>query len=135
MRQTKQRAAILRALQSTDCHPTADWVYTEVKKDLPRISLGTVYRLLGALAAEGKVSVLALGDSAKRYDGQPGPHHHVVCTACGQVNDAPDLVSADARTEIERWTGYAISYLRLDWYGLCSVCRASQKETNAQVSL
>ena len=133
MRQTRQRTAILRALQSTDCHPTADWVYTEVKKDLPRISLGTVYRLLGVLTEEGMVSVLPLGDGAKRYDGQPGPHHHVVCIECGQLNDVPDLVSSDARTEIERRTGYAVSYLRLDWYGLCSVCRASLKDTNEQV--
>ena len=126
MRQTKQRETVLRVLQATDQHPTADWVFNEARKELPRISLGTVYRILHTLAEEGKVSVLTSGNGPSRYDGSPGPHHHAVCTACGRIADAPNLVAPDARPEVEQQTGYVISHLQLGWYGLCPACRPSK---------
>ena len=46
---SRQREAILEVLRSTDTHPTANWIYTEVKKTIPNISLGTVYRNLKCL--------------------------------------------------------------------------------------
>jgi Fur family peroxide stress response transcriptional regulator len=125
MRMTRQRAAIMRVLEQTDQHPTADWIYEQVRHELPRISLGTVYRLLHSLHAEGVINILDHGNGRNRFDGNPGMHHHIVCTACGQIADVPELVAFNAREEIERWTGYAISRVRLDWYGLCPACRAA----------
>ena len=52
---SKQRTAIINVLQSTTSHPTADWIYTEVRKIIPNISLGTVYRNLSALAEENEI--------------------------------------------------------------------------------
>ena len=34
-RMTKQRKLILEVLRSTDSHPTADWIYEQVKKKFP----------------------------------------------------------------------------------------------------
>ncbi len=127
MRQTRQRAAILRALDNTEQHPTAEWIFQQVREDLPHISLGTVYRLLHSLVEEGKIGALALDGGPSRYDGSPGPHHHVVCTSCGHATDVPELLAPEARSEIERWTGYAVSHLQLNWYGLCPACRAAGK--------
>lgn len=127
MRQTRQRAAILRVLHNTNQHPTADWIYAQVRQELPHISLGTVYRLLNALAEEGAVGVLAPDGGPHRYDGRPGPHHHVICTACGRISDVPELISPNAHAEIERWTGYAVSHLHLNWFGLCPTCRNSEQ--------
>lgn len=123
MRRTIQRDAILRILTHTNQHPTAEWIHKEVRKQLPRVSLGTVYRLLNHLVAEGRVSELTLDDGPKRYDGQPGDHQHVVCTACGRIADVPEIVPPEARAEIERWTGFSVLYLSVKWYGLCAECR------------
>ncbi|MBQ1935230.1 MAG: transcriptional repressor, partial [Clostridia bacterium] len=47
---SKQRDAIVQVLKNTKSHPTADWVYEEVRKQIPNISLGTVYRNLAKLS-------------------------------------------------------------------------------------
>ncbi|MBW2644383.1 MAG: transcriptional repressor, partial [Deltaproteobacteria bacterium] len=43
---TKQRQVILEELRKLNTHPSADEIYKVVRRHLPRISLGTVYRNL-----------------------------------------------------------------------------------------
>ena len=45
-RKTKQRDAILRVLRNTKTHPTVQWIYDQVRSEIPNISMGTVYRNL-----------------------------------------------------------------------------------------
>ena len=71
IRKTKQRELILKTLRSTDTHPTADWIYEQVKKEMPNISLGTVYRNLGILKESGEILELNYGSKYSRYDGNP----------------------------------------------------------------
>ena len=75
-RETKQREAILNVLQSTDSHPTADWVYDEVRKVIPNISKGTVYRNLKILREMGAISELNLSSPVSRYEGRQINHYH-----------------------------------------------------------
>ena len=42
----RKRAAILECLQQTDLHPSAEWIFTQLKPTYPDLSLGTVYRNL-----------------------------------------------------------------------------------------
>ena len=42
IRKTKQRDLILKTLRNTDTHPTADWIYEQVKKEMPNISLDCI---------------------------------------------------------------------------------------------
>ena len=87
IRKTKQRDLILKVLRSTDTHPTADWIYEQVKKEMPNISLGTVYRNLGKLAELGEITELKFGSKYSRFDGNPDNHYHFVCTECEKVID------------------------------------------------
>ena len=66
---SRQREAILQVLRSTDTHPSASAVYNEVRKLIPNISLGTVYRNLAALAEDGSVLSLSVGDGYEHFDG------------------------------------------------------------------
>ncbi|NWF78149.1 MAG: transcriptional repressor, partial [Chloroflexi bacterium] len=75
-RKTKQREAILRVLRNTTCHPTADWIYEEGRKDIPNISLGTVYRNLKLLREAGKILEIDLGGNFSRFDGNQDNHYH-----------------------------------------------------------
>ena len=43
MKYSKQREALLTLLRSTRSHPSADWLYENLRKEFPNISLGTVY--------------------------------------------------------------------------------------------
>ena len=53
IRMTRQREVILDELRKLHSHPTADGLYTRVRRRLRRISLGTVYRNLEVMAEGG----------------------------------------------------------------------------------
>ncbi len=84
---SKQREAILQVLRSTDTHPTANWIYDEVRKIIPNISLGTVYRNLDALSKAGLILVIDVGDGFKHYDGDVSGHLHLQCKCCESITD------------------------------------------------
>ena len=86
-RVTRQRTVILEELRKLTCHPTADELCDIVRRRLPHISLGTVYRNLDHLAEEGIVLRLDMAGKSKRYDGNIQPHQHVCCIYCGRVAD------------------------------------------------
>ena len=52
---TKQQMMIRRLLEQSVTHPTAEELYLEAKKEMPNISMGTVYRNLGQMAEEGLI--------------------------------------------------------------------------------
>ena len=86
-RLTKQRAAILRALDD-GAHLTAEAIHERVRAELPAVSLGTIYRTLDILRAIGLVQVFAYGGAA-RYEAALDKHHHLVCVACGEIVNVP----------------------------------------------
>ncbi len=87
IKRSRQREAILEVVQNTKCHPTADWVYSEVRKVIPNISLGTVYRNLSILSENGTIRKLHINTSCEHFDGNPKTHYHVYCTQCGRIDD------------------------------------------------
>ena len=97
-KRSRQREAILEVIQNTKCHPSADWVYSEVRKLIPNISLGTVYRNLSMLSEDGTIQKLHIGTSIEHFDGNPKPHYHVLCTMCGRIDDieSPPLEKLNA---------------------------------------
>ncbi|MGD9277844.1 MAG: transcriptional repressor, partial [Desulfobacterales bacterium] len=72
---TKQRQVILEELRQMETHPSADEIYKVVRRRLPRISLGTVYRNLEVLAQMGEIQKLELSGSIKRYDWNTNKHY------------------------------------------------------------
>ena len=122
-RMTKQRKAILNILKGTDVHPTADWIYEKVKKEIPNISLGTVYRNLNVLEEMGEIMVLDYGSSHSRYDGNPKNHYHFKCENCGKVFDIDHEVIEDLNKKVEENTPFKVSNHRLEFYGLCPECQ------------
>ena len=120
-RMTRQRAVILETLRSVCTHPTADEVYTMVKRRMPRISLGTVYRNLDFLAANNDIMKLESGGTTRRFDGTTAPHSHVRCTSCGRVadvhGDTPPLPMQAVHAE-----GFTLTGARVEYDGVCDVC-------------
>lgn len=122
MKQSKQRNAILDYLHSTTSHPTADTVYENVRKTIPNISLGTVYRNLNLLADAGEILRLTCGGGSDRYDGCTKPHYHFLCRECGSVSDLE--MDSLAHIDVIAGAGYQgkveghVAY----FYGVCPVC-------------
>jgi len=117
---SKQREAILAVLRSTNTHPTANWIYTEVRKQLPNISLGTVYRNLSALSAAGDILALDVGDGFEHYDGDVSPHLHLSCRKCGHIHDL--ALSEDVLSQKAKECGFTPETCRYVVYGVCKNC-------------
>jgi len=132
MRFTRQRTAIMRILRSTDQHPTALQVYAEARRAIPGISMGTVYRLLNSMVEQGFIRLLATGEGPRHYDASVQPHHHVVCTVCGRVDDVPDLLPPEILGQIEESSGYELTDVRLKWLGRCPECRRGRPDNPAR---
>ena len=122
-RMTKQRKKILEVLKNTTCHPTADWIYEQVKKDIPNISLGTVYRNLNVLTEMGEIMVLEYGSNYSRYDGNPEEHYHFSCEECENVFDIDLDVEQDLNEKATESTPFHAFTHRLEFYGLCPDCQ------------
>ena len=121
LRMTRQRKVILEELRKVKTHPSADEVYEMVRKRLPRISLGTVYRNLEILSESGDIQKLEPGCSLKRFDGDTSEHCHIRCVRCDRIADAP---LPDVKFDLEQVesTDFEITGHRLEFLGLCSEC-------------
>lgn len=124
LRMTQQRKVILEELNRMRRHPSADEVYEVVRKKMPRISLGTVYRNLEVLSELGKIQKLELGGTIKRFDWNPNKHYHIRCLQCGRVDDAPVAPLTRIEDELYGSTVYEIVGHRLEFLGLCPECSA-----------
>ncbi|MBB6098938.1 Fur family ferric uptake transcriptional regulator [Deinobacterium chartae] len=125
VRFTKQRQAVLEAVRNTDTHPDAAWVYAEVRKVLPNISLGTVYRSLEALVQEGHLMTIQSAGEATRYDARTEEdHYHLVCRGCGRIFDTHLRDVPDFRALLARMPqGFSIDDVLLEFHGTCEDCR------------
>ncbi len=124
---TPQRKVILEEIENTRSHPAAHEVYEMVRRRLPKISLGTVYRNLEILSEYGLIRRMDLGDGQCHYDGDVEHHYHVRCTDCGRITDLFMDPVCDLEDTIARQTGYEIAGYRLDFFGLCPVCRRTRE--------
>jgi Fe2+ or Zn2+ uptake regulation protein len=127
IRMTRQRRVILDELRKNKIHPTADTLYELVRKQLPRISLGTVYRNLEILTALGEIQTLEMSGSQKRYDGDPCKHYHIRCMNCGNVDNAPIAPLNQLEDKLYGSTVYTIIGHRLEFMGLCPQCSQDAK--------
>ncbi len=122
-RNTKQKAAIERVVLSSCDHPSAETVCERVRKELPSVSLGTVYRVLKALALEGRIREISLPNAPSRFDKTTDIHAHFVCLGCGSVTD----VNAEESEFLSR-TRSALPDWRIEeadivFKGLCPNCK------------
>ena len=123
---TPQRQSIFRALASSTVHPTAESVYATVSRQLPTISLRTVYQTLNDLAAMGELHALDLGTGSTRFDPNLDPHHHLVCDVCGRVEDLHrDFPGVVAPSSGEA-AGFEVTSTEIVFRGRCAGCAAAE---------
>ena len=127
IRMTESRKAILSVLSGTKAHPTADEVYSSVRAELPKVSLGTVYRNLDLLAKQGLIRTLATAGEQRRYDGMLDDHHHIRCEVCGRIDDI-ELGNTERLDELlVDGRGYEVHGYTLCFTGVCRECAGNGK--------
>lgn len=128
MRLTTQRQIILEELGKVSSHPTANEVYDMVRKRLPRIGLGTVYRNLELMAETGIILKLEVGGTQKRFDATIAPHYHIRCLSCGKVDDIELPVMADINKTAAELSQYQVLGHHIEFSGICSECSNNESE-------
>ena len=120
---SKKREAIFSCICSTDTHPSAEWVYNQLKPQIPDLSLATVYRNLALFKREGRIVSVGVVQNLERFDANTAPHAHFICTRCGWVMDLPKL---QRPSELSQAAAQAVagevSGCSLLFEGLCHTC-------------
>lgn len=120
---TSQRQAVLDALKDAQGHPSAEDVYLIVKRNNPRVALGTVYQALSVLEEIGVIEAKHWSESPTRYDLNVDPHLDIRCARCGEVSEIPGVEFGNLETLIRRNTPYEVTRTTVVVEGLCPACR------------
>ena len=119
----RKRDAILSCLRQTTVHPSAEWVYNQLKPEYSDLSLGTVYRNLALFKEQGIIASLGTVKGVERFDGNTLPHVHFVCTDCDAVVDLPQIQVPDSLSaSAEECAGCRVEACQLTFTGICEQC-------------
>jgi Fur family transcriptional regulator, ferric uptake regulator len=120
---TSQRRAVLEALKEAQGHPSAEDIYLIVKKNNPRVALGTVYQALSVLEEIGVVESKHWSESPTRYDLNVEPHLDIRCAGCGEVSEIPGVELGELEMSIQDNTPYEVTRTTMVIEGLCPICK------------
>ncbi|MDY6827090.1 MAG: transcriptional repressor [Bacillota bacterium] len=131
-KRSKQRDKILNILQKTDTHPTASWIYDELKKEFNYLSMGTVYRNLTILIDQHLIKKIEAGSNFDRYDSNTEPHYHFICRKCGSVFDLPIELIENLDQKANLASDFQVETHEVKFFGICNYClkNKDKKEAN-----
>ena len=124
-RETKQRRVVYETIKNTYSHPTADWIFEQVRDTLPKVSLGTVYRNLGVLKDEGLVREIYGNDRRAHYDADISHHAHFICDLCDRIVDVRGVKNIDWRT-LRDLVGCEVTDQNVVFSGRCAGCQQQE---------
>tara|TARA_B100002019_G_scaffold61703_1_gene52878 strand:+ start:1781 stop:2203 length:423 start_codon:yes stop_codon:yes gene_type:complete len=87
LKPTKQRSSVYKVILDKKDHPTAEDILLRVRKNLPTISLATVYNCLETLVECGLVRQVNFDRSPSRFCPNLTPHAHFKCKESGNIFD------------------------------------------------
>lgn len=122
MNYSHQREKIAEYVLNSCKHPTAEMVYENVRKELPNISLGTVYRNLNTLSEVGIIKKIYMPNHCDRFDKTLNEHFHIHCIKCDKLEDVNYDINELVYQNIEKDKKYKILYCNLVFDGICNDC-------------
>ena len=126
---SRKREAILQKIRGTHIHPTAEWVYQELKNEYPDLSLGTVYRNLTRFKEDGTIRSLGVINGQEHFDGELNAHDHFLCVECGQILDlARPAFLEESIEHLEKTGNLVVRSYDLLLRGTCPACCKKQKQ-------
>lgn len=127
LKPTYQRLRIIEYMnRHMDGHPTVDMIYEALSKEIPTLSMTTIYNALNAFVENGLVSTVTITGTEIRYDPTTSPHHHFLCKECGKILDINIECPVGEKKETH---GHKIEEVHGYFKGLCKDCL---KKANAK---
>ena len=126
---SRKREAILQKIRGSYIHPTAEWVYQELKNEYPDLSLGPVYRNLTRFKEDGTIRSLGVINGQEHFDGELNAHDHFLCVECGQILDlARPAFLEESIEHLEKTGNLVVRSYDLLLRGTCPACCKKQKQ-------
>lgn len=125
-RMTKQKKAILDYLISVKTHPTAEIIHKAISKEIPNISLGTIYRNLSQLVENKQIIKLELNGES-RFDACKDSHQHLICNVCGKIIDATCKKTHSALLAEAKNNDFQAEETTVYITGMCSSCASKMR--------
>lgn len=123
-RLTPQRMLVLKAIENSANHISAEEIYGQVVEVYSHVNISTVYRTLDLLKRLGLVTETDLGGGRVRYHpADKGHHHHLVCQECGKVIELDDFVLAPLKNTLYNEYDFDADLKHLGIFGRCGRCR------------
>lgn len=123
---THQRTAVYAMLAGTDSHPSPEEVYSSIRRDLPSISLATVYKILDLFHKHGFLRRVSTDGQVARYDANVDAHHHLICARCGGIQDVTVHGCDDLQVDVPDGAALQVGSYDIIFHGLCGGCQKSQ---------
>ena len=125
-RMTPQRQAVLDVLKQAPLPPDAVWVYREVRKVMPDITMATVQRTLSLLREAGFLKEIEreAQDAGSGWvsNAAEGQYCQVSCVRCGRVVQLSDDACESLLAQAAATTGFVTRGHHLELHGLCPDC-------------
>jgi len=117
------RSVILAILRSSTSPLNPKQILNLIAVKKP--DLATIYRNLSLMESLGIIQSVDLGEGFKRYEmHRPEIHrHHIVCKKCGKIEDVEECGLQEVENKIFRKSGFKIEEHRLEFFGVCAICR------------
>jgi len=124
LRSTRQRDLILEAFLDHGSHASVDELYQVVRSRDPSVGHATVYRSMSLFVAAGIAGERRFHEGVSRYEPalDVDHHDHLVCVACGQIEEFEDPTIERSQEQVAATHGFQVRYHRLELYGLCRNC-------------
>lgn len=118
VRWTKQMQVIIDIVYESDDHLTADEVYHAARREIPNISLGTVYRNLKKLE-NSRIINETTSNGVSAFSKHPFNNAHLECEVCHRIVRVPFEVDTLA---VGRDLGMTVKKWNLTLVGICKEC-------------
>ncbi len=121
-RATRQKTAIRMVIDAARRPLTPLEVLEAARRQVPALSIATVYRNLKSLLLDGSIQMVPLPGDSPRYESNHAAsmhHHHFQCTACQRVFDVHDCPGDLKHMAPE---GFTVERHELTFYGQCAEC-------------
>ena len=127
LKYSRQREEIKKYLEGRRDHPTAEQIYQDLRRNDPKLSMGTVYRNLSLLVDLGEISRVTVGEGPDHFDGRTQRHGHFICRRCQKVTDVYLEGTESLLKEAADLQDRVVDEIIIHLYGLCRECASDGK--------
>jgi Fur family peroxide stress response transcriptional regulator len=117
---TPQRVAIVEELYNYG-HMNIDDLYKNLLKKFPSISLATIYKNINAMVEKIFLNEVKIPESKSVYELTKAEHSHLVCSACGKIEDII-IDTSILQESLSTQTSFKVDDTVLVFKGTCTSC-------------